>query len=257
MRGGLCGGGIKAHTKTSPHPRCFRVDEVGRGCAKNHQDYNREPGFFVLAVEKFFEFRPDWRQDERARPVVQHYQTALDAVLQGHPDLERCVAHCVHCGIRFLTHSRCAGRIDLRCPFGCRQHHRRQRSSQRSAAYYRTAGGRRKKKRLNTQRRQQQQHSDYCSPPPQPEQQTATSPPERKRSCGELELQLEGVILREASLRTSPMLPYVRMVVSLIEGVRFEVHQMVEFLQEALRQHSMASTRRVDYVLRFLHQHPP
>jgi hypothetical protein len=53
------------------------------------------------------------------------------------------------------------------------------------------------------------------------------------------------------------MLPYVRMVVRLIEGIAFSDQEMLHLLRRALRQHSMAYRRRSDYVLRFLHEHPP
>lgn len=72
-----------------------------------------------------------------------------------------------------------------------------------------------------------------------------------------IELQLEGVVLREANLLRSPMLPYVRMVVSLIEGIQVSCQEVVSLLWQAMRQHSIAHRRRTDYVLGFLHQHPP
>ena len=74
---------------------------------------------------------------------------------------------------------------------------------------------------------------------------------------GKVELRLDGVVLDESSLLNSPMLPYVRMVVSLIEGVEFGCDEIVRLLRQAMRQHSIAYSRRVDYVLGFLHQHPP
>jgi hypothetical protein len=86
------------------------------------------------------------------RITVRQYQAALHSVLASHPELSACAVHCVHCGIRFLTHPRNARRVDLRCPFGCQGHHRRQCSSQRSTAYYQTACGKAKKKRLNARR---------------------------------------------------------------------------------------------------------
>ncbi len=133
-------------------------------------------------------------------------------------------------------------------------------------AYYRSPVGWRKKKRLNARRGRQQgvrgtpqqqprQQGVHGTPQQQPREQAAV--PERQRSSEEFQLQVEGVVLRESSLRTSPLLPYVRMVVSLIEGVRLEAERIVELLRRAMRQHSMAITSRVDYVLRFLHQHPP
>jgi len=53
------------------------------------------------------------------------------------------------------------------------------------------------------------------------------------------------------------MLPYTRMVVSLVEGVPFRLSELVSLLRRALRQHSIARRRRTDYVLHVLHQRPP
>ena len=70
-------------------------------------------------------------------------------------------------------------------------------------------------------------------------------------------MRLEGVVLDESSLAGSPMLPYVRMVVSLIEGVTFTCREVLCLLRQAMRQHSIGARRRIDYLLGFLHQHPP
>jgi hypothetical protein len=70
-------------------------------------------------------------------------------------------------------------------------------------------------------------------------------------------LRLETVVLRESSVSSSPMLPYVRMLVELIDGFRVSIAQVVRLLQRAMRQHSFAYRRRIDYILNFLHQHPP
>jgi hypothetical protein len=150
----------------------------------------------------------------------------------------------------------------LRCPFGCRQHHRQQRSCQRSIAYYRTAAGKAKKKRLNVRRQGSQvppaaapqPNSDPQGTPPDPQ---AGAPPAIEPLPAALELRLEGVVLDEASVTNSPMLPYLRMVVSLIEGVEFTCREVVRLLRQTLRQHSIGVRRRIDYFLGFLHQHPP
>lgn len=175
--------------------------------------------------------------------------------------MQRCVAFCVYCGLRFLTHPRCAGRVDLRCPFGCREHHRRQRSNQRSAAYYRTASGKRLKKRLNAGRTSDVQVAEgegatavHEKPTPAGEQQADQ---ERNEQSSNVELRLEDVVLGQATLRTSSMLPYVRMLVSLLEGIHLRRHELVELLLQSLRQHSIAYRTRTDYVLRFLHRYPP
>ena len=71
------------------------------------------------------------------------------------------------------------------------------------------------------------------------------------------ELPLEGVVLDEASVVNSPMLPYVRMVAGLIEGRSISERELVEALLKTMRQRSMARRTRSRYVLHFLHRHPP
>ena len=254
-----------AHKKPRPASRSIRIEEVGRGCVQNNKDYRRKPGFFAIAIEKFFSFRADWHRGDRASPLVWHYQTALDSILQSHPALQGCVVYCMGCGIRFLTHPRNASRRNLRCPFGCRQHHRRQCSCRRSTAYYRTAAGKAKKKRLNAcrQGRQSPPQSDGDPPgtPPDPQADhccaAAPAPPASEPLPVTIAVRLEGVLLDESSLASSPMLPYVRMVVSLIEGVEFSCCEVVHLLRQAMRQHSIGARRRIDYLLGFLHRHPP
>lgn len=261
MRIAVADSGRQRNKNPRPTSRSFRVDEVGRGCATNHSDSNREPGFFVIAVEKLFSFRTDWHQDDRAHPLVRQYQSALDSVLESHPELRGCAVACVHCGIRFLTHPRNAGRENLRCPFGCRRRHRQQCSSQRSTAYYRTASGKRKKNRLNGRRSRRFPTATgaECGQPPHgqvPPAEAADQPLPGDLSSA-VELPLEGVVLDESSVVHSPVLPYLAMVLSLLEGRPFRRHQVVTLLRQALRQHRIANRSRREYVLRFLHQHPP
>jgi hypothetical protein len=72
-----------------------------------------------------------------------------------------------------------------------------------------------------------------------------------------IELRLEGVVLDEPTMRTSPLLPYVLTVVNLLGGLCLSLPQLVALLLALLRQRSMALRRRRDYVLEYLHQHPP
>ena len=107
---------------------------------------------FVVAVGEFFSFRPDWHQDDRARPLVRQYQThagchlarssrsgklcgPLPPLWDSLPDAS---AECESAGSPL--------------PFGCREHHRRQQANERSKKHYRTDQGRRNKKRLNGKR---------------------------------------------------------------------------------------------------------
>jgi len=53
------------------------------------------------------------------------------------------------------------------------------------------------------------------------------------------------------------MMRYVRMVTSLIEGRRVSRDEILQMLARAVRQHSMARGRRIDYVLRYLMKNAP
>lgn len=169
-----------------------------------------------------------------------------------------------------MTHPRNAGRGDLRCPFGCRQHHRRQSARARSRKHYRTAEGRRNKKRHNGKRSKLAFRSDISpldhqaplsghEPLPVEEGLEADSvhrckletdsaiaesqaAEEREEgvppSAGDV-LPLEGLSLDETTLRNSPVLPYVAMLASLLE------------------QRRIGRQSRREYVVRYLQQHPP
>ncbi len=158
----------------------------------------------------------------------------LRSVLRAKPHLRACLTRCRQCRIFFLTHSRNAGRRDLRCPFGCREAHRKQASGQRSAAYYRDPKGKRKKSDLNQRRPRK-----YCLPKPAPHP-PPTRPPKRRRT------------------RWDPlMVEYVRMLVSLIEGRRVSRSQVLRMLARNLRQHTMSRCRPIDQAVAWLNQAPP
>jgi hypothetical protein len=50
---------------------------------------------------------------------------------------------------------------------------------------------------------------------------------------------------------------YVGVVTSLIEGRRLSRNEVIELLRRALRQHSFARKRRIDYVVSVLNENPP
>jgi hypothetical protein len=70
-------------------------------------------------------------------------------------------------------------------------------------------------------------------------------------------LRLHGVVLDESRVLSSPVLAYLRMAIGMIEGRPFSHQEIVGLLRQALRQHSIARRTRREYVLGFLHQHPP
>jgi len=71
------------------------------------------------------------------------------------------------------------------------------------------------------------------------------------------ELRLEGVVLDESTLTNSRLLPHARMVVNLIDGLQLDRRQFLDLLLAALRQRSIATRKRADYVWSYLHEHPP
>ena len=90
------------------------------------------------------------------------------------------------------------------------------------------------------------------------ESQTAVADPaEHEHPEAVAELRVAGVVLDEARVARSPVLPYVRMVASLIEGRNIGLPELIQALQNAVRQHSISRRRRVDYVMHYLNQHPP
>jgi hypothetical protein len=72
-----------------------------------------------------------------------------------------------------------------------------------------------------------------------------------------VELRVEQIVLREQDVRTSPMLAYVQVLLRVIERVTLTREAVTQWLLEAMRQRSMAYRSRIDYVLDFLHVHPP
>lgn len=177
-------------------------------------------------------------------------------MLECHPELQGCVVRCVDCGLRFLTHPRNRGRQDLRCPFGCRTQHRRECSRQRSVAYYRTAVGKQKKKHLNALRSDPSRSDVGASSASRPSASAASVcvPEELPLPSG---LPQGGVVLDEATLTKSRLLPYVRRVVNLIEGLHLGLPEVLQLLRWNLRQHRMGWRKAADYVGDDVLRHPP
>ena len=70
-------------------------------------------------------------------------------------------------------------------------------------------------------------------------------------------LPLEGLLLDKMTLQNSRILPYVRMVSSVIEGRPISHDELVAALRKRMRQHRIGRSSRREYVLRYLNQHPP
>jgi hypothetical protein len=96
-------------------------------------------------------------------------------------------------------------------------------------AYYREPEGKVKKQALNARRRK-----IPASPP--------ASPPSAQP---------------EPLPWPRPILDYVCVLTSLIEGRQVQLSEVIEMLQRTVRQHRMVRTRRIDQGVAWLHEQPP
>jgi hypothetical protein len=208
------------------------------------------------------------------RHLVLEYYVVLRSILKAKAQLRPCLKSCRHCGIFFLTDPRNRGRTDLGCPFGCRDTHRRKSSTERSVAYNSSVAGKLKKKFYNGDR------SGPRPPEPQPEETTGEEMTEEKQVREETTRQeqpgendpreeprrearaeLQGATPERAERERiefyAAVVDYLRVVISLIEGRRVSREEILEMLRVAMRQHSLARERRLDYVVRVLKQQNP
>jgi len=72
---------------------------------------------------------------------------------------------------------------------------------------------------------------------------------EAKPSVGNRQREAERGLVPDGCRFDAGMVRYVRMVTSLIEGRRVSRDEILRMLARAVRQHSMARRRRIDYVL--------
>jgi len=207
-----------------------RVKIIKRGHLQTYIHNKREPRFFAIEIEKHFEFNPDWYRSEEAYDLVQEYYVHLRSVLRTQTNLRDCLKHCKHCGIFFITHPRNQKRKDLRCPFGCMQSHRALEAKRRSTEYYRTKQGKYKKQLLNRAR--------YL-----------IAKAKKPEASGKQEKGETG--------KEKPIVEYVQMLTSLIEGREVSMEEIKRMLRKKGRQRSIGRKREVDYIVEKLNKAPP
>ena len=157
------------------------------------------------------------------------YYVLIRALLRSKPHLRPYLKRCKQCGIFFFTHPRNVGRDDLRCGFGCRETHRRKSATRRSVEFHRQHKD--KKRALNRQRYLISAKRSALNCGAQPRRGGAGPP-------------------AAAVTAATPILKHVRVVLSLIEGRRVGLDEIVRMLARNRRQHRMARERRLDYVVR-------
>jgi len=188
----------------------------------------------ITKIQEQFQFGLGWYRGGEVQDLVLQYYFVLRSVLRAKPWLRQCLTRCRHCHIFFLTTPCNAGRKDLRCPFGCREAHSKRHSTKRSVEYYQTPEGKFKKKIQNEKR----------------------GKVEGKAVLNDCEQAGSNLIPHEGRAGT-PMLGYLQMVISLIEGRRVSAAEILELLARVLRQHSLVRRRRIDYVVQYLNEHAP
>jgi len=187
---------------------------------------------FAIQIQKHFRFEADWYRTGVVAGLVLQYYALLRSVLRTRAKLRPCLTRCWHCRIFFVAAACNAGRKGG-CPFGCAQTHRRGQWRQTSHEYYQSPEGKRKKSAHN-QRRKTKPAS-----PVEPE------PTARGQSAAPVK-------------EVAPLLvAYVQRVVSGIEGRPVSRAEILAMLAKEKSQHSMVRQRRVDQIIRALHERPP
>jgi len=74
---------------------------------------------------------------------------------------------------------------------------------------------------------------------------------------GAVKFTLDGFTLDEATVVNSPMLPYLAMLASIIEGRAISPEQLLQVLRQSMRQRSFDRLPRREYALCVVNQHPP
>jgi hypothetical protein len=187
---------------------------------------------FARQIQEQFRFEADWYRTGVVAGLVLQYYALLRSVLRTHPKLRPCLTRCWHCRIFFIAAACNAGRKGG-CPFGCAAGHRRREWRRTSKEYYQSKQGKKKKSDLNQLRK------NKPAPPVVPKPAELTERP-------------------KPSTEVPPLLVrYVQRVVSWIEGRRVSVEEILAMLAKEKRQHSMVRQRRMDEIIRALHERPP
>jgi len=79
----------------------------------------------------------------------------------------------------------------------------------------------------------------------------------RQAASDDIVIALDGYALSEATLVRSMMMPYLTMIVNVIEGSQLTQTELVSWLRACLRQRSFDTLSRREYVLKCLWEHPP
>ena len=187
---------------------------------------------FAIQIQQHFRFEADWYRTGVVAGLVLQYYALLRSVLRTRRTLRKCLTRCWHCRIFFIAAACNAGRKGG-CPFGCADEHRRREWRRTSAEYYENPHGKKKKSDLNQRRKSKP------IPAAEPEPSTPAQVPGPGKEIPSL------------------LVSYVQRVVSAIERRRVSREEILAMLAKEKRQHSMVRQRRMEQIIRALHERPP
>jgi len=185
---------------------------------------------FAIQIQEHYRFEAEWYRTGVVAGLVLQYYALLRSVLRTRAELRPCLRRCRHCRIFFVAAACNAGRKGG-CPFGCASEYRRREWRRTSAEYYENPQGKKKKSAHNQRRKNK--------PIPAVEPEPSAPPQVPGRQIPAL------------------LVGYVRRVVSAIEGRRVGREEIVAMLAKEKRQHSLVRQRRMEQIIRALHERPP
>ena len=209
----------------------WRKRRIGKRHVTISERHKQRVSFFIIKIQPYFKFEPDWYRRGEVRGIVTQYYYLLRSILKSKPHLKNCLAKCKHCQIFFFTHPRNAGRTDLGCPFGCRQTHRRKSAIKRSVEYYRSPAGKIKKGYLNKRRNNQKKVEESK---------------QKEKFISNRQIPIDEVSLAHMQTATS-----------LIEGRSVSMGDIIIMLTEIMRQLSIDIREGLTYGDRYLGKIPP
>lgn len=134
------------------------------------------------------------------------------------------------------------------CPFGCQEAYRKARSTARSVAYYQSAEGKQKKRDLNQKYRDAQKLAKQVETAQR--QQRSESSRASTASHGWSDL------ARQCQCNRA-LLYYFCVLLAVLSGGAYRAKAIALDLLEKRRQQGLCRESRMDYAVRYLHEHPP
>ena len=134
------------------------------------------------------------------------------------------------------------------CPFGCQEAYHKARSAARSAAYYNTAEGKRKKSEHNQRYRNSQKLA----------KQTATAETEESsEQAGEASSHSSWSTLARQCQCNGRLLYHFCLLIAVLSGGAWQAKAVALELIKEKSQQGLCGESRMDYTVRYLHEHPP